>query len=371
MNFSYWEHKHLLADIDYLVVGMGLVGLQAAIRLKEINKSAKVAIVDRFAWSLGASTRNAGFACFANISEIIDDLQRETPDNVYRTVVKRFNGLQKLRSKFGNKEIGYQENGSCEIFTEKNKDALLQGIDSLQSINTVLYKELNLDGVFTYSSNQTLPLAIGQIRNKYEGQLHTGKLYSCVLNYAKQLGVHLFGGLEVTDWNKSTRIHVTTSSGLELSCENLLLCTNAFTSRITSEKVTPARGQVLVTEPLNKLPCIGPHFYDKGYYYWRDIDNRILLGGARNTDYDGEKSFELTLNDVVINELKQFLKNHILGKEVDIAYQWSGIMGMGREKEKSPIVKELESNVFAGVRLGGMGVALSAQVAEDLVKLIQ
>jgi flavin-dependent dehydrogenase len=87
VNFSYWEHKHLLADIDYLVVGLGLVGLQAAIRLKEINKSAKVAIVDRFAWSLGASTRNAGFACFANISEIIDDLQRETPDNVYGTVV--------------------------------------------------------------------------------------------------------------------------------------------------------------------------------------------------------------------------------------------------------------------------------------------
>jgi len=59
MNFSYWEKEHLLADIDYLIVGMGLAGLQTAINLKEAEPKAKVFVIDRHAWGLGASTRLA------------------------------------------------------------------------------------------------------------------------------------------------------------------------------------------------------------------------------------------------------------------------------------------------------------------------
>ncbi|MGB0849897.1 MAG: FAD-dependent oxidoreductase, partial [Bacteroidia bacterium] len=144
MNFSYWEHKHLLADIEYLIVGMGLVGLQTAILLKESNPNAKVVVIDRFAWSMGASTRNAGFACFANMSEILDDLESDSPENVYGTIRKRYSGLLKLRNKFKDNLIGYQELGSTEIFTNHNKEYLSNGIDSLQGINTILYNELGL-----------------------------------------------------------------------------------------------------------------------------------------------------------------------------------------------------------------------------------
>ena len=73
MNFSYWEKEYFLGKIDFLIVGAGLTGLQTAINLKEKEPKANVVVIDRFAWSLGASTRNAGFACFANVSEIIDD----------------------------------------------------------------------------------------------------------------------------------------------------------------------------------------------------------------------------------------------------------------------------------------------------------
>ena len=95
MNYSYWEKEYVLADIDFLIVGMGLVGLQIAINIKEKNPKAKVVVIDRHAWGLGASTRNAGFGCFANVSEILDDLENDSVENVYATIKKRYQGLRR------------------------------------------------------------------------------------------------------------------------------------------------------------------------------------------------------------------------------------------------------------------------------------
>ena len=43
---------------------------------------------------------------------------------------------------------------------------------------------------------------------------------------------------------------------------------------------------------------------------------------------------------------------------------------MGKSKQKMPIIKKLEPHVFLAARLGGMGVALSASVAEDILEMI-
>ncbi|PCJ65220.1 MAG: FAD-dependent oxidoreductase [Bacteroidetes bacterium] len=370
MNYSYWEKEYLLADIDYLVIGMGLVGLQTAINLKEKEPTAKVVVIDRHAWGLGASTRNAGFACFANVSEILDDLQNDTPENVYGTIKKRYQGLQKLRSKFGDKNIGYLEKGSCEIFTNENKTYLLNGIDSLQGINTILYNELGLDNVFTYKSNNSLPNTLGAIHNNFEGQLNTGKMYNTIYAFAQQLGILLYGGIEVESWKKEDTVEVKTTDDLTIKTSNLIFCTNAFTSKLTEVDIAPCRGQVIVSERVTDLPCEGLHHFDGGYYYWRDIDNRILLGGARNKDVYGETSLEIAQNETIITELKRFMNEQIFGKKVAIDYEWSGIMGMGKNQEKLPIVKEVEPNIYIAVRLGGMGVALSANVAEEVVKVM-
>ena len=373
MNYSYWETEYLLADIDYLVVGMGLVGLQSAILIKEKEPKAKVVVIDKHSWGLGASTRNAGFGCFANVSEILDDLENDTAENVYSTIKKRHQGLTKLRKNFGDKTIAYEEKGSVEIFTSENKTYLNKGIDSLQGINTILYHELGLDNVFMYRSKNQLPSTIGAIHNQYEGELHTGKLYSAIHTKAQLLGIKLYGGIEIKSWQKDNFISVQTSENLNIKTQNLIFCSNAFTKLIVDEDVTPCRGQVIVSEPVSSrsdLPCEGTHFYDSGYYYWRDIDNRILLGGARNMDINGETSYEIGPNETILAELKRFMNEQIYGREIAIEYAWSGIMGMGKDHQKLPIVKEVEPNIYLAARLGGMGVALSANVAEDLANLI-
>ena len=109
---------------------------------------------------------------------------------------------------------------------------------------------------------------------------------------------------------------------------------------------------------------------DCGYYYFRNIENRILFGGGRNLDFKQEETIEFGLTELVQNNLEKLLSNVILpGYNFEIEQRWSGIMGFG--KQKKPIVKAVSENIFCGVRLGGMGIAIGSSIGKQLSDLIE
>ena len=44
---------------------------------------------------------------------------------------------------------------------------------------------------------------------------------------------------------------------------------------------------------------------------------------------------------------------------------------MGVGKQKNTIVKQVSNNVFCGVRLGGMGIAIGSLIGKELADLTQ
>ena len=76
-ELSYWERESFFRDIDVAVIGSGIVGLSAALRARELAPSARIAVLERGALPIGASTRNAGFACFGSVSELLDDMDKQ------------------------------------------------------------------------------------------------------------------------------------------------------------------------------------------------------------------------------------------------------------------------------------------------------
>ena len=97
MSPSYWEIESWLTDVDFCVVGSGITGLSCALELRKSHPGAKILILERGILPAGASTRNAGFACFGSLTEILDDLQSHTEDEIVSLVSNRFTGIRMLR----------------------------------------------------------------------------------------------------------------------------------------------------------------------------------------------------------------------------------------------------------------------------------
>jgi len=144
-----------------------------------------------------------------------------------------------------------------------------------------------------------------------------------------------------------------------------LVATNGLTKRLLADTaLEPARNQVLITEPIPNLHLKGTFHFEQGYYYFRNYENRILLGGARNKAKEAETTDEFGLTPLIQNTLETFLQEVILpNQQVKIAHRWSGILGVGTQK--SPIVQKYSEHIGIAVRLGGMGVAIGSLVGAE------
>ena len=123
----------------------------------------------------------------------------------------------------------------------------------------------------------------------------------------------------------------------------------------------------MVSEEIEGLNWNGCYHYNKGYIYFRNIDERILLGGARYLS-DDENTMEYGNTKVIQSFLSTFLEQRIINKPVKIDYWWSGILGIGDKKK--PIITKYADRIYCAVRLGGMGVAIGTSVGKELAELI-
>ena len=158
-------------------------------------------------------------------------------------------------------------------------------------------------------------------------------------------------------------------AAFEFITKKLVITTNGFAKELIPVAVQPARAQVLITKPIPNLDIIGTFHLDRGYYYFRNFEDRILLGGGRNLDFEGETTTELAQTVLIQNRLEQLLREVILPNQYfEIDQRWSGIMGIGSHKK--PIVEQLSEHVYCGVRMGGMGVAIGSLIGKETADLI-
>lgn len=370
MNISYWERNTWLDNIEYVIIGSGIVGLSCGLELRRLHPKAKIVILERGLLPSGASTKNAGFACFGSLSEIIDDLKGHTPDEVVQLVKERVDGLQLLRQNLDDTEIEYQQLGGYELFTASDTALYEECINKMSIINELLYPVFK-DDVFSKVANT---FHFGNVKdslifNQFEGQIDTGKMMKALLKKATEKDILILNTAEVTALNQQeNQVSITTSTLGKLKSKNVCIATNGFAKQFLGKEVQPARAQVLITKPIKNLEIKGTFHLDKGYYYFRNINNRILLGGGRNLNIEGETTTKMGVTTQIQTALEELLKTVILpNTPFEIDTSWSGIMGVG--KQKKPILETVSSNIFCGVRLGGMGVAIGSSIGKNLAVL--
>jgi glycine/D-amino acid oxidase-like deaminating enzyme len=369
---SFWESESFV-KYDYLVVGGGIVGLSTAIELRGLHPKAQIAVVERGVFPSGASTRNAGFACFGSLTEVLADLEVLSEREVLQLVSRRWQGLQLLRNRLGDETIDYRNHGGYELLQTPSQLASLDQMDRVNELLNPLFEERVYESV----PEKTAGLGFdtdrvkGLVFNRYEAQIHTGKMMKALQQFAMAGSIDIFTATGVSQLDESEKgVSVCLTDGTRLMAGKVAVCTNAFTQSLLGQKpLKPGRGVVLVTKPVKGLRFQGTFHYDEGYYYFRNYKDRVIFGGGRNLDLAGEETTEFAVPDIILNRLKKDLDELILpGQPYEIEQVWSGIMAFGDTKQ--PLLQQHSDRVFMGVRLGGMGVAIGSLLGKELAALI-
>jgi gamma-glutamylputrescine oxidase len=375
-SVSYWEIKQYLQNIDLLVIGSGIVGLTTAIFYKKRYPKKRVLIVEKGILPSGASTKNAGFACFGSPSEILSDLGNSSEQEVYNLIEKRLSGLRELRSLVGDINLDYEACGGFEIFRPEDENLYNKCLAFIPEANKQLEARLRLKNTYSTVDNRIYEFGFTSVEhlivNHHEGAIDTGNMMNALVALANNLGVILLNGMEVMEFTDTVNsVHVQFTNGLALNCKKMHVATNGFASRILPNlDVKPARAQVLITSEIDSLKMKGTFHMNEGFYYFRNVGKRVLFGGGRDLDIAAQTHDSLEVTNQIQNKLDQFLKSMILpSSEYKIEHRWAGVMGVG--KTKNTIVKQLSDNVSCAVRLGGMGVAIGTSIGKESAQLIE
>ena len=147
---SFWENNSFVHH-DIIIIGGGIVGMSIAASILEdpAHKGLSVLIIERGILPTGASTKNAGFACFGSLTEVLSDLAKMPEQDVLALIESRYNGLTKLRKRLGDIKIDYLGAGGYELLSDDE----IFAVDKLDTINQFL-KPLFNDSIYALANDK-------------------------------------------------------------------------------------------------------------------------------------------------------------------------------------------------------------------------
>ncbi|MEL6255954.1 MAG: FAD-dependent oxidoreductase, partial [Bacteroidota bacterium] len=182
-TISFWEANSLM-KYDYIIVGGGIVGLSTAAELLERNSDLRVLVLERGLFPSGASTKNAGFACFGSVSELWQDLNLIGEKAMLALVEKRWKGLELLKDRLGKTKLDYLNHGGYELLRENE----LHYLDKVAQINTILNPVFGTN-VYKNAAKKIDQFGFGKqaikgiIENPFEAQIDTGEMMRSLIHF--------------------------------------------------------------------------------------------------------------------------------------------------------------------------------------------
>jgi glycine/D-amino acid oxidase-like deaminating enzyme len=246
--------------------------------------------------------------------------------------------------------------GGYELFTSQESfETTSQHIDKFNSwMNELLDEEL------VYKTDELNGYPV--IYNRLEGALHPGKMMQNLIEVVCSKGIEI-------KWN-TTVAEVTTdgdallTDGSVIKAAKILVATNGFAQKILSEiEIKPARGFIFVTNEISGMPWQGTFSYDRGYIFFRNVGERLLIGGARNLAVEEETTDQFGTNSKIKEHLIHFVEETLKpSANWQIDYEWSGIMGF--TSTKTPVVEQVDERRYIAAGMSGMGIAIGTEIGK-------
>ncbi len=369
-NYSFWEKNRELFTGDILIVGGGLVGLSIGIAIQKQKKQLKqrllkICIVDQLpTGQAGASTRNAGFACFGSPTEILDDLTREGENQTVNRISNRISGLSTWKNWIPSNKIEWNDCSGYEVFEREEEMNFQEVLDKLPYLNKI--GKAASGNPMIYSKYQRISSKLPySIRIDGEASLNPGKAHNSLYGLNKELGNQIVNGISIPNrnyWHKNSEgWTIPTENGI-FKAKRVVIAANAWTPKILNSDldITPGRGQILMIKSAKPIFYKGIFHAKKGYLYFRNSNNSLIIGGGRNLFQTNETSLEMTTTKEVQDYLELYVRDVLLpNQDFSIQNRWAGIMAFSKRGNKDPLLYWDEPDLLIASRMCGMGVALA------------
>jgi glycine/D-amino acid oxidase-like deaminating enzyme len=311
---SYWLSEpasptpvSVVRDPDVVVVGAGVTGCAAALRLAEAGK--RVRVYDARGVAGGASGRNGGFALRGMPAPF--DVTAASVGAAAATAMMAWteSALDTIESLAGD---AFRRVGSLRIAVdEEERDELRAEYEAIVAAGFaaewIESFEPPLDVRFTAA-----------LRHLPDGVLQPAR-------WVRRLAAAAVGaGVEVREHERVAALE-------ELEGATVIVCTDGYPSGLLGPiegLIIPTRGQVIATEPVPERLFEIPHYGRHGFDYWHQDENgRLVAGGFRDVSFETEFTADEDLTEPVQEALRAFV-NGLLGRDLRIDYAWAGIFGI-------------------------------------------
>jgi gamma-glutamylputrescine oxidase len=386
-NRSFWANALPAANppltqdlaVDVAIIGGGFTGLSAAYYLKKILPSQEVAVLEAERCGNGASARNG-----AMMLTMTDDRfmvwsgEPELDNLIYELTVENIRRLQKLSAEMG-LDADIEQNGALQVFNTK-RDA---------EAGREYFEKIKPQGLpFEYWDRAQVFESIGTsfyeggLFDPGSGQLHPGKLVALFKAAAEAAGARIFEGTTVVHVEEDGQLRLTTADGKTVRANEVILATNAFTSKLgyLRRVVAPFFDYVGITAPLSDttLAATGWRkripFNDSRtevFYLGLTKDGRIHIGGGL-ADYEFNNGVEEPTRATKRYEELRAELQRIYPKLAGVPFEvcWSGAVDMSLDQ--TPAVGQMgkHENIFYALGFSGHGVNLTSVFGRVLADLI-
>ena len=357
--------------IEYLVVGSGLTGLSAALRLVEAGR--EVAVIDAGEIAGGASSINGGMVSpdvKAGIETVHAYHGPQVAAEMWESTVRSVELVEELSRRPGIDAITHRGGMAALGKGAKQLRAFDRKLAWYRERFAVDWEVIDARDIHRIVGGDSFNVALFQPGGI---GVHPARLSFGLAAETARSGATLVAKCEARAMTRTNRgLMVNTSQGL-VEAGDVILATNGYTTSSPSGElarlVVPVGSYIVVTEPVGKevadsiFPSGANTYTPKRLlnYMRRTHDDRILVGGRRNLHPDLDLAVSAqALRQAMIGFWPQ------LG-DTEISHVWGGRLGV--PFDLIPHIGRVDGAWYA-LGYAGHGVGLSLQLGHELAGML-